>query len=75
MAKPYDPLPDLAVTLANVYLTPAHELPPSTHAAFGRLMDKMGMGPGWGYPPGAGTLTEAVEVKLRAMLATGGDER
>lgn len=69
MAEPYDPVPDLAQTLVCVYLTPPRELPLYTRMAFGRLTDAMGMVPGWAHPPGAGTLTEAVEVKLRALLA------
>lgn len=64
--KPYDPLPDIAESVAALFTLPAHEMTSGVHKAFGRLIDTMKLNPAKvGIPSAA-----AIEAGLRRLLKT-----
>jgi hypothetical protein len=71
MAKPYDPLPDIAAVIAGTFYTPAYHLPSTTPPAAGRLLDKLGIA----RPPHEKAFTEVIEMALRAALSPDHENR
>ena len=68
MSQPYDPVPDIAASLAAMWVMPAHDIPSYTVTAFGRLADKLGIRPDKVQPFTTENVIRVTEEKLRQAL-------